>query len=69
MEILKFWIKLTQKGYFPSKKEENHHQILYIQISLGSQIQPQQTILIFLEQICPKKDTLGNINRKNGYHQ
>ena len=36
MTSLNFWIKLTQKGYFQSKKENNgnHHQILHIRISL-----------------------------------
>ena len=36
MTSLNFWTKLTQKGYFQSKKEnnENHHQILHIRISL-----------------------------------
>ena len=38
LTILNIWTKLTQKGYFQSKKEENenHHQILDIRISLGS---------------------------------
>ena len=40
LAILNFWTKLTQKGYFRSKKEkkkknENHDLVLHIQISLG----------------------------------
>ena len=47
MTLLNFWIKLTQKGYFRSKKNENYHRILHIQINLDSKFQLQQTILIF----------------------
>ena len=44
MILLKFWIKLTQKGYFRTKKEnENYHRILHIQINLDSKFQLQQT--------------------------
>ena len=34
--ILKFWTKLTEKGYFQSKKEKNekHHRFLHIRINL-----------------------------------
>ena len=35
---------------------ENHHQILHIRISPGSKFRLQQTIVIFLEQICPKNE-------------
>ena len=41
------WIKLTQKGYFRTKKNKNYHRILHIQINLDSKFQLQQTILIF----------------------
>ena len=34
LTLLNFWIKLTQKGYFRTKKNENNHQILRIQINL-----------------------------------
>ena len=47
MTLLNFWIKLTQKGYFRTKKNENYHRILHIQINLDSKFQLQQTILIF----------------------
>ena len=35
LEILIFWTKFVQKGYFRSKTEniEHHHRIMYIQIS------------------------------------
>ena len=46
MTLLNFWIKLTQKGYFRSKKNENYHRILHIQINLDSKFELQQTILI-----------------------
>ena len=36
---------------------EIHHRILSIRISLGSNFQLQQTILIFLEQICTEKES------------
>ena len=47
MTLLNFRIKLTQKGYFPTKWTENCHRILHIQINLDSKFQLQQTILIF----------------------
>ena len=47
MTILNFWIKLTQKGYFQTKKIKNYHQILHIKINLDSKFELQQTILIF----------------------
>ena len=38
MTLLNFWNKLTQKGYFRTKKLKiaNYHQILHIQINLDS---------------------------------
>ena len=44
-----FWTKLTQKGYFQSKKREraNYRRILHIRINLGSKFQLQETTLIF----------------------
>ena len=33
LTLLNFWIELTQKGYFRTKKEENYHRILHIQIN------------------------------------
>ena len=47
MTLLNFWIKLTQKGYSRTKKNENYHWILLIQINLDSKFQLQQKILIF----------------------
>ena len=38
--------KLTQKGYFRTKKKEKYHRILHIQINLDSKLQLQQGILI-----------------------
>ena len=35
---------------------ENHHRILHIQINLGSKLQLQQTILIFLNKFAPKNN-------------
>ena len=38
---LNFWMKLTQNGYFGTKKKENenYHRILHIQINLDSNFQ------------------------------
>ena len=47
LTLLNFWIKLMQKGYFRTKKNENHHRILHIQIHLDSSFQFQQAVLIF----------------------
>ena len=47
MSLQNFWIKLTQKGYFGTKKNGNYHLILHIQINLDTKFQLQQTILIF----------------------
>ena len=44
MTFFNFWIKLTQKGYFRTKKNENYHRILHIQISLDSKFHFPQTI-------------------------
>ena len=49
LSILKFWTKLTQKGYFKSKIKKNKR------INLGSTFQKEQLILIFLEQITNEK--------------
>ena len=46
MTLLNFWIKLTQKGYFLTKKKKNYHRIQHIQI-LDSKFQLQQKVLIF----------------------
>ena len=49
LTLLNFWMKLTQNGYFGTKKKENenYHRILYIQINLDSNFQLKQTTLIF----------------------
>ena len=46
MTLFSFWIKLTGKRYFRTKKNENYHQILYIQINLV-RFQLQLKILIY----------------------
>ena len=63
MTLLNFWIKLTQKGYFRTKKNENYHRILHIQINLDSKFQLQQTILIFGTNF-QKKYTSGQKHKK-----
>ena len=47
LTLLNFWVKLTQKEYLQTKKNENYHRILHIQINLDSKFQLQQTILTF----------------------
>ena len=48
LTLLNFWIKLTQKGYFRTKKiHENYLRILHIEINLDFKFQLQQAILIF----------------------
>ena len=49
LSILKFWTKLTRKGYFKSKIKKNKR------TNLGSTFQKEHLILIFLEQITNKK--------------
>ena len=66
MTLLNFRIKLTQKGYFPTKWTENCHRILHIQINLDSKFQLQQTILIFGTNF--QKSTLSVENRKKEHH-
>ena len=68
MTLLNFWIKLTQKGYFRTKKNENYHRILHIQINLDSKFQLQQTILIFGINFQKKKSILPVENTKNEHH-
>ena len=62
LTILIFWTKLTEKGYFHNKKEENenHLWVLYIWITLGSKFWFQQ---IFLNRF-PQKMILPVKNRK-----
>ena len=64
---MNFWIKLTQKGYFRTKNNENYNQILYIQINLDSKFQLQQTILIFGTNF-QKKYTSSQKDKKNEHH-
>ena len=47
MTLLNVWIKITQKEYFRTKKNENRLRILHIQIYLEFKFQLQQRILIF----------------------
>ena len=60
--ISSFWIKLTQKGYFQTKKKKNYHRIIHIQINLDSKFQLQQ--FLFLEQISKKSILLIEIRKK-----
>ena len=62
MTVSNFWIKLTQKGYFRTKKNENYHGILHSQINLVPEFQLQQTIWIFGTNF--KKNILSVENRK-----
>ena len=57
LTILNFRMKLTQRGYFQSTKEnnENHHRILHIRTGLGSIFELLH--FNFSEQISQKKDT------------
>ena len=58
-----FWIKLTQKGYFRTKKKENYHRILHIEINLDSKFQ-FSTILIFETNFQKKSILPVKIRRK-----
>ena len=40
------------------QKSEQRHWILHTRVSLGTKFQPKLTILIFFDQICPKKEFL-----------
>ena len=42
LTLLDFWLKLTQKEYLQTKKKENYHRILHIQINLDSKLKLQQ---------------------------
>ena len=63
MTLLNFWIKLTQKGYFRTKKNENYHRILHTQINLDSKFQLQQIILSFGTNF-QEKYTAGQKHKK-----
>ena len=52
---------------FKSRKNEHHHWILYIRISLSTKFQLKLTVLLFLDQICPKK-VFPSQNRKSEHH-
>ena len=47
MTLLNFCIKLTQKACFRTKKIENYHGILHIQINIDSKIQLQNNLDIW----------------------
>ena len=52
----KFWTKSAQKGHSDrNQKSEHGHWILHIKISLGIKFDLKLKILIFLDQIIPKK--------------
>ena len=65
LTLLNFWIKLTQKGYFRTKKYENYLRILHIQINLDSKFQLQQ--FWFLKKF-PKKSILPVEITKNEHN-
>ena len=60
---MNFRIKLTQKAYFRTKKNENYHQILHIQINVDSKFHLQQIVLIFGTNFR-KKYTSGQKHKK-----
>ena len=57
---MSFWTKFAEKRGFRSKTEKNeqHHRILHIQVSLCTKFQLKLIILIFFffYQICPKRE-------------
>ena len=63
MTLLNFWIKLTQKGYLRTKKNQHYHRINHIQINLDPKFQLQQTILIFRPNF-KEKYTSGRKHKK-----
>ena len=66
--LLNFWTKLTQNGFFRTKKKiEIYHRILHIPINLDSKFQFQQTILNFGTNF-QKKYTSGQKHTKNEHH-
>ena len=65
LTLLNFWIKLTQKEYFRTKKNENYHRILRIQINLDSKFQLQQ---FWFLSIFPKRSTVPVEIRKNQHN-
>ena len=67
LTLLNFWIKLTQKRYFRTKKMKNYHRIPHIQINLDSKFQLQQTILIFGTNF-QKKVYFRTKTQKNEHH-
>ena len=67
MAPLNFWIKLTQKDYLQTKKSENYHQILNIQINLDFKFQLPQTIMIFRSNFLRK--TIPSVENTKNQHQ
>ena len=47
------------------QKKEHNHRLLYIEVSLGSKFQLQQTILIFWNKFLKKKEYLSKTKRAN----
>ena len=62
LTIFNFWIKLTQKRYFRTTKNENYHRILHIHINLDSKFQRQQ--FEFWNKFPKKKYTSGRNQKK-----
>ena len=65
LTFLNFWIKLTQKWYFWTKKNENYHQFLHVQINIDSKFQLQQ---VWFFNIFQKKVYLRSKSEKNEHH-
>ena len=62
MTLLNFCIKLTQKACFRTKKIENYHGILHIQINIDSKFQLQNNLDIWNK--FKKKKTSGQKHTK-----
>ena len=67
LTILDFWTRLTQKGYFLSKKvkNKNYYRILHIRINLSTEFQLKLTILIFWTKFVPKGNFLSKREKVN----
>ena len=66
LTIFNFWIKLTQKRYFRTTKNENYHRILHIHINLDSKFQRQQ--FEFRNKFPKKKVYFRSKSEKNEHH-
>ena len=66
LTIFNFWIKLTQKTYFRTTKNEKYHRILHIHINLDSKFHRQQ--FEFWNKFPKKKYNSGRNQKKNEHH-